>query len=398
MSPPRAERAGRYRVVIYCPDRHIVYDGRTPDEIGVGGGITARVRMARALRRLGHQVTLVVNCARAGRFDRVEYVPLDGVKKLSGDVVLWTTSGDGLDLTPASSLDVQARLSIVWVHGPVQPAGFGGIGAQAIYAVSNFIGRIVRNEWGVPGERLFVVYNGHEESTIARAERLARVRDEHRLIYFSHPSKGLEAALGVLGRLRDEDPSFHLIVCGGPELWGDVRAAPVQADGVIDRGLVGQEGLAAELLASGISLHLQNREEPGSLAIGEAQRAGCIVVASPVGCFPEYIADGIDGFLIPGDPSEHEIQARAAHRIRQLLAAPGEMEKVRRQARAAAFDTDTLARVWTADWDRRLGQGKRTAESPCAACGGPAAVLPDGAHCGLCGFFSRAPLSLRGNA
>ncbi len=51
MSPPRAEGGRRYRVVIYCPDRHIVYDGRTPDEIGVGGGITARVRMARALAR-----------------------------------------------------------------------------------------------------------------------------------------------------------------------------------------------------------------------------------------------------------------------------------------------------------------------------------------------------------
>ena len=53
------------RVAIFCPDRHILYDGRTPDEVGVGGGITARVRMARALARRGHEVHMIVNCPQA---------------------------------------------------------------------------------------------------------------------------------------------------------------------------------------------------------------------------------------------------------------------------------------------------------------------------------------------
>ena len=40
----------KYRVTLYCPDRHVEYDaGRTPDQ--KGGGVTARIRLAQALAR-----------------------------------------------------------------------------------------------------------------------------------------------------------------------------------------------------------------------------------------------------------------------------------------------------------------------------------------------------------
>jgi len=392
MSPRRAEAGAGYRVVIYCPDRHIVYDGRTPEQVGVGGGITARVRMARALRRVGHRVTMVVNCPRPAEFDGVEYLPLEGVARLSGDVVVLTTSGGGLDLTPALALDVRARLRAVWVHGPTMPKGFESLAAEEVYAVSNYIARIVRSAWGVPGDRIFVVHNGFDEAVFGRAERQRTRRDPHRLVYFSHPSKGLEASLGVLRHLRAADPRYHLIVCGGGGLWGEVMAPPASGEAVIDRGLLGQAALASVLLSASFSLHLQRREEPGSLAIAEAQRAGCVALASPVGCFPEYIADGVDGYLIPGDPDLTVVQSQAAARLLQLAAAPQALDDARRRAQTAPFDTDLLARVWTADWDRRLSRGRPPTESPCTVCGASAVVLPDGAHCTVCGHFDRRRL------
>ncbi|OGO13767.1 MAG: hypothetical protein A2Y93_12535, partial [Chloroflexi bacterium RBG_13_68_17] len=330
MSPRRGEGAARYRVMLYCPDRHLVYDGRTPDEAGVGGGITARVRMARALRRLGHRVTMVVNCSRPRRIDGVDYVPLDGVARLSGDVVILTTSGGGLDLTPALALEAQARLRIVWVHGPDRPAGFEALGAEAVYAVSNFIGRIVRLEWGVAGERLFVAYNGYDEASFARAEKRKPRRDPHRLVYFSHPSKGLAAAIGVLRRLRARDLRFALHVFGGPGLWGGTGDGPDPEDGLVDHGLVGQTRLAEELLRSAFSIHLQTRREPGALAIPDALRAGCVLLGSPVGCYPEVIRDGVNGFLVPGDADDDSTQARAAERVLTLAANPPMMDSIRR--------------------------------------------------------------------
>src|SRR3972149_9550645 len=127
MLPRRADLAGRkLRVVFYCPDRHIVYDGRTPERRGVGGGVTARVRTARALARLGHRVTMVANCPRRRRFDGVDYVPLDEACRLEGDVAVLTTSGGGLDLAPARSLEIEARLGVVWGHGGGEPGGVDG--------------------------------------------------------------------------------------------------------------------------------------------------------------------------------------------------------------------------------------------------------------------------------
>src|SRR3972149_331939 len=131
MLPRRADRAGRkLRVVIYCPDRHIVYDGRTPERRGVGGWVTARVRMARALARLGHRVTMVVNCPRRKQFDGVDYVPLDKASRLEGDVAVLTTSGGGLDLAPAHSLEIEAGLKIVWSTVRGNPLGFAGAGGR----------------------------------------------------------------------------------------------------------------------------------------------------------------------------------------------------------------------------------------------------------------------------
>ena len=50
----------KYKVVFYCPDKHILYDGgRLPDTQGVGGGVNARIRLAQSLTRLGHQVELI---------------------------------------------------------------------------------------------------------------------------------------------------------------------------------------------------------------------------------------------------------------------------------------------------------------------------------------------------
>jgi len=393
MWPHRRDRAEpALRVVIYCPDRHIVYDGRTPERRGVGGGVTARVRMARALARLGHQVPLVGNCPRHKRIDGVDYVPLDQASRLTADVAVLTTSGGGLDLSAARSLEIDASLRIVWVHGIEKPAGFDGIKADAVYAVSNFVGDAVRSSWGIPGERLFVVHNGFEQEYYNRAQIWRFRRDPRRLVYFSHPSKGLEAAIGVLRRLRQAEPEWQLVIFGGAELWGEAPVGRRDEPGVIDRGLVGQAALTLELIRSAFSLHLQTREEPGSLAISEAQRAGCVIVGSPVGCFPEYVADGEEGFLIPGDPRSAEVQAGAARKVLEVARDPETLTRVRRTALSAAKSSDLLGRVWVADWERRLGrsQGKAAAES-CPACGGDTVLLADGLHCLACGTFTRGP-------
>jgi glycosyltransferase involved in cell wall biosynthesis len=379
-------------VVIYCPDRHIVYDGDTPYLRGVGGGITARVRMANALARAGHRVTAVVNCPEPRDLRGVHYRPLDDVDRLAGDVVILTTSGDRLDLSPALRLRVEANLKIAWVHGPIAPTGLHAVAPDVVYAVSNYIAGIVRREWGVASDRVFVTYNGYDDAAFRRAEAQAGPRDPYSLMYSSHPSKGLDTALGVLRLLREKDARFHLKVFGSEALWGETPLAHAEEEGVTWEGLVGQEELTARLLESGFSLQMQDRQEPGALAIVDALRAGCVLVGSPVGCYPEMVRDGENGILISGDHAEEATRCRAAECILELARDRGRWHRLGAVAQRAPWSTDRMADVWSAHWEWWL-RGRRedaVQRGTCLVCGEPTLTLPDGEHCLTCASYEAA--------
>jgi glycosyltransferase involved in cell wall biosynthesis len=379
-----------YRVTMYCPDRHIVYDGRTPREKGVGGGITARIRMAHALQRRGHRVTMVVNCPRGETFEGVEYVPLDEARDLVGDVVILTTSGDRLDLSPALALRRNAHLTIVWVHGPDRPGGLDGIEFDSVYAVSNFIAEAARDRWGVAHDRIFVSYNAFEESLFSRAEAEESRRDPHRLVYFSHPSKGLDTALAVLERLRHADGRFHLRVFGGDGLWGGEGRITDLPGGASFRGLVGQSSVAVELLQAGFSLQLQARKEPFGLSVLEAMRGGCVVIASPVGAVPELISDHRNGLLIPGDHADGAVRDEAARRILDLVRDPTAMGGIRRESMRAPWSSDKMAEAWEGHWACLLHTRTslvHISTDACPRCGGDHLILADGAHCLNCSLY-----------
>ncbi len=383
-----------YKVAILCPDTHIVYDGRTPYERGIGGGISTRIRVARALARAGHQVTAIVNCARRQRIEGVDYVPLREADRVEADVAVLTTSGGALDLSPIHQLQVHAGLRILWVHGTSIPTGLDKIEFETVYAVSNFIRRAIIETWGLPARSVYVSYNGFEEEPFEAAEREGFVRDPHRLVYFSHPSKGLDSALAIVRRLRKHDQRYHLHLYGGPQLWGEAGVPAIAEDGVIDHGLVGQGDLFPELLKCSFSLHLQSRLEPGALVIGEAMRAGCVLVASPVGCFPEMIRSGWNGFLIEEDPASVEAHASAEALILNLTESPEAAESVRRRAMRAPWTISRMAQSWVDHWDwwfGRVGALRQSALSQrahaCPECANPMEVFADGFHCMNCGFY-----------
>jgi glycosyltransferase involved in cell wall biosynthesis len=383
-----------YDITFYCPDRHILYDGHTPDQVGVGGGITARVRMARALARRGHRVTAVVNCPRREAIDGVEYLPLKEARRPFGDVILLTTSGDGLDLTPALDLRLEARLRVVWIHGEDKPRGLDRLDPDYIYCVSNFIADRVRQRWRTPGDRVFVTYNGFDEPMFREAASHAEARDPFRLVYFSHPSKGLETSLEVLRRLRRLEPRFHLVVLGSEGLWGGRPRPRAEEPGVTFLGLVGQRQVARELLKSTFSIQLQDREEPGALSIPEALRAGCVVLASPVGCYSEMIADGRSGFLITEDHTTEAGREAAVDLLLELARSPETVASIRWQAQGIPWSIDRMAEVWEGHWELGLGGGHRgwhpTADLPkCGRCGGVTLTLADGLHCRECGEYRR---------
>jgi glycosyltransferase involved in cell wall biosynthesis len=390
----------RYSVTIYCPDQHLVYDGRTASKHGVGGGVTARIRLARALASLGHPVTMLVNCPREATYDGVRYVPWQRRDAIRTDVLILNTSGGALDLRPVLSVNVEARLRIVWVQGVPAPHGLHEVGLDYLCAPSNFIRRVAQREWAVAPAETFVAYNAADGAR-ARPHLGWRVRprDPYRLVYTSHPSKGLDAAIGVLRVLRTRDSRYHLHVYGGARLWGQDEQVPAPEDGLVYHGLTGQARLARALRSAGISLNLQAREEPLPLAAIEAMRAGCVVLASPVGGYPEIVRHGHNGFLVPGDHRNPETWRRTADLVTHLVDHPAHARYLRHNAQAVPWDWETMAWTWSGHWEWVLDRkreppgshGPRALDLVCAECAGPYLPLADGYHCTACGLYTPGP-------
>ena len=380
-----------YRIIFYSPDTHIQYDGRLPYQKGVGGGITARIRMSRALARAGHKVTMVVNCGGRTNVDGVHYIPLDQAVEFTCDVLIMNTSGGALDLSPVLNYYVDAGLKLVWTSGTPRPGGLDKVGYDFVYAKSNFLRDVAIKEWEVPEKKIFVAYNGFEEGDFQRAQKHSKKRDPHRLVYFSHPSKGLETAVDITQRLRDIEPRFHLEVFGGNQLWGQEEAPLPGGEGVEYHGLVNQNELLKELMKCSYSINLQARLEPFGMVITESMRAGNVVLASPVGAFEELIRHGEDGFLIPEDHNSVEAREHAATIIFKLANNPDAFRYVQRNARRVIWDSDTMVKVWEGHWgwwfaEEGFSDGLRDS---CPLCGGDRLWLADGYHCVGCGTYAR---------
>jgi glycosyltransferase involved in cell wall biosynthesis len=325
--------------VIYCPDRHLTYRGDTPETTGVGGGVTARIHLSRAMARRGHDVEVVVNTPDTHEVDGARFIPLSEADSLTADIVVLNSSGGALSVEPASDLPIEGGRLILWVHGVSPIGGLGEFTFDEVIVPSQFVARVVGDGWGTGAAT--VIPNGFQRYS----GDVHVKRDPYRLAYTSHPTKGLHATLAVLERLRRTDERFNLHLYGGAALWGEA-SSPIIADGVTDHGMVTQPEIARGLREASFALHLQSIEEAYSISVSEAMAAGAIVVASPVGALAERIQSGKNGILAPGDHQSAETADQAAEAILRLLRKPHRAEKIRRRAIEGVVDWDDVAAMW----------------------------------------------------
>jgi Glycosyl transferases group 1 len=375
------------QIAIYCPDRHFLYDGATPDRTGVGGGLTVRIRIAAALAARGHRVSVICNCAREATLDGVLYRPLDSVSRIACDVLVMHSSGGGIDLTPLLAVEIEARVRIFLLSGLDVAKRVHDLNPDAIYVCSNFI-RTAMIQSGTFTRNLFVTHYGVNRWNWTGW--LGPRRDAHRLIYSSHPSKGFDAAREVARRLNAKDPRFRLHYFGGSKLWGEgvQEEVPPEEPCIVYGGLINQRDLAEHYKRSAFLLQLQTRREPFGIIVVEAMAAGCLVVASPVGAFPELIEHGENGFLVDGDPGAPETLDRAAELIREVSENRARVEKIRKRALKTPFDWGTIAQVWESHLQWLMGARDREADrARCVECGSVCLGLVDGYHCTECGYY-----------
>ncbi len=381
----------KYKISLYCPDSHILYDIRTLDQKGVGGGITARIRMAHALAGLGHEVTLFINCPQKKTIQGVRYIHHSQCRAIDADVFIASTSGGAFDLGGLQNLQIKAQLKILMLHGVPVPHNVDYQDFDYVYFPSNFVKERFCRQVPLNQKRILTTYRGVEEPNF----KTSSTRDPFTLVYLGHPEKGLEDALSILRMLRKIEPRFCLHVFGGYGLWGDMQSSIPLEPGLIDHGLIGQKKLIPLLQKMSFSLNLQAIEEGFGLAVCESMKAGCIVLASRVGAYPEVIRQGYNGFLVDGNHTDRPTHEKVVSLILDLMKSPDYMGYIRRNAMQTPFSWQTIAKTWQGHWDWALFKASKDSSGKystmeCTKCGGSLLALADGFHCVECGHYQQA--------
>ena len=382
----------KYCVSIYAPDTHLTYDLRTLNYVGIGGGVTTRIRIAHALKQIGCNVQLYINCPlnkinKSGvnykHFSQLDYAQ-------DCDIFIASTSGGDLDLGSLQLDKIDAKLKILFVHGITPPKNISLEEFDFYYVPSNFIRRLITEKWQIDHTKIFTCHRGVNQAFYNNS---AIERDKFRLLYAGHPIKGLKSAVNVLRLLRTNDSRFTLRVFGSPKLWGEEETEEKKEAGVFFQGTVGQKFLGSFYQESSYSLFLQDIPEAFGISVIESMRAGCIPIASSVGALPETIFQGFNGLFVQGDHSDAKTQQAAADLILRLSTNNKYTKYLSGNGRQSVFDWQTIAKVYTEHWSRYLGLATQLTATlkniECPECGGMTFTCSDGFHCRTCGNFVR---------
>jgi glycosyltransferase involved in cell wall biosynthesis len=170
---------------------------------------------------------------------------------------------------------------------------------RAVITPSDYLRRIVAG-WGVPAERLHVIYNGH--APVEPLPPLANLAlPTRRNLVFVGRLTGWKGVDELIGLLPDLPTDVGLVVVGdGPERARlETLAAQMQvAERVLFTGHVNRTEVAAYLQACDLFV-LNSSYEGLPHVVLEALDAGLPVVAAAAGGTPEAIRAGVDGDTVP---------------------------------------------------------------------------------------------------
>lgn len=221
--------------------------------------------------------------------------------------------------------------------------------AARIVTVSEFSRQDIIRTYGVPGDKIDVVYNGIGEvfGPLPGARRgEARKRHTGGRPYFVsvgslHPRKNIARLLQAFDRFAEERPEACLVIVGESFWWDERMKASWKgmrhAERVIFTGRLGQEELH-QVLADALALAFVSYFEGFGIPVAEAMKCGVPVIAANATSLPEVAGDAAiycDPFDV-GSIADAMARAWGDPALRERLAAAG-------LARSARFTWERTA-------------------------------------------------------
>lgn len=348
------------------------HDGGTLATKSLGGSESAAIRVARAIARRGHHVTVFSGGHTGGVFDGVTYLPIEqAVPYLQSTPHDVTIISRALELVP---VQYASKLKILWCHDLAMKRSRAAFGQglwnlDAVYLLSAFqLAQYKTVHPGIPDSVFVQTRNGidlHEFPTNVP-------RHPRKLVYGSRPERGLETCLAVMQELANRGSDFTLHVAGYdnpvPHLAPYVASLMAWAQRLPNVVMVGPLTQAAwhrEVASARAMLYPGPPSHSGfgvfreisCIALAESMACGTPFVGVSKGAIAETLGDG--GGILLGDEST-DCQSRA-----HIVAMADAVESLRDDAtwdalhaacrrRAAALSWDDVARDWERDWHWRL--------------------------------------------
>lgn len=204
--------------------------------------------------------------------------------------------------------------------------------ARRVVVVSQKLGEVAEG-FGVPKERLRVVYNGVNRERFhpmdrTEARRKLQLPLEGELVVYVGTlveHKGVLDLLEAASVLREKRPGARVAFVGEGELAGELRQAAERTPGgqLLVVGRVSHDEVATWIAASDL-LTLPSWNEGLPNVVREAHAVGRPVVATRVGGIPETVADPVLGRLVPAKSPLVLAQAL----IDELAAGPKDPEAI----------------------------------------------------------------------
>lgn len=200
--------------------------------------------------------------------------------------------------------------------------------AVRVIVPSKYLGGIVR-EWGIDKKDISVVYNSVEPVQVGRKQVIrGLLKFQGELIISSGrlvPWKGFEGLIRVVARLKKSRPNIHLlIVGGGPDADKLEKYAEELGvgDSIIFTSRV-ENAVALRYMRAADVFVLNTKYEGFSHTLLEAAAVGVPIVTTKIGGNPEFIDEGINGYLVKPDD-----EAMFEKRITALLDSPDLRAKI----------------------------------------------------------------------
>ena len=198
-----------------------------------------------------------------------------------------------------------------------------------VVCVSNYLASEMR-ERGVPSRKIRVVHNGPLGSPRLPPPPSVGHRLNHpAIVTIGEPAshKGLGDLISAFSLLADREPNAHLYILGDSigrsQFERQAQASPC-SERIIFCGFVADP--TAYLQSADIFVLASHREGFG-LALAEARKSGCAIVASDVGGIPEVLDGGSAGILVPAHSPE-----RLASALLELIENPTKRDFFRMKA------------------------------------------------------------------